>query len=290
MKGKNWLLVLLIVVLIFCFAAYRTIDRMKTDTEAPEIVMDGQFLELSVKDPRSAMLQGVRATDETDGDVTASLVVESISLVDTDGTIRVSYAAFDRSGNVSKASREIKYTDYESPRFQLESPLLYSYSSGFDIASTLKAADVLDGDIQHRIRVTSLDESSIGNIGTHQVLVQVSNSLGDTSRLELPVEVYEAGIYKASVELTEYLVYLDVGASFDPDDYLDSYSLRDEVTDLRNSIPENYTVKTVGSVQTGIPGVYVVKYYVTYVQRNEMNPDLDESYKGYTKLIVVVEG
>lgn len=290
MKGKNWILVLLAVVSTICFEAYRTIDRMKADTEGPEIIMDGQFLELSVKDPRSAMLQGVQATDETDGDVTASLVVESILLADTDGTIRVSYAAFDRSGNVSKASRDIKFIDYESPRFQLEAPLLYSYGSGFDITSTLKAVDALDGDIQHRIRATPLDESSIGNVGTHQVLVQVSNSLGDTSKLELPVEVYETGTYEASVELTEYLIYLDVGASFDPDDYLASYRLRDEVTNLRNGIPEDFAVKTSGTVHTETPGVYVVKYYVTYVQRNETNPDLDESYKGYTKLIVVVEG
>ena len=50
------------------------------------------------------LLSGVTATDETDGDVTGSLVVEKVSEVG-DGTVIVTFGARDRSNNLVKASR-----------------------------------------------------------------------------------------------------------------------------------------------------------------------------------------
>ena len=51
--------------------------------------------------------------------MTGSILVEKLSDL-YDGNRRlVTYAAFDSDDNVSKASREIVYTDYSSPRFSL---------------------------------------------------------------------------------------------------------------------------------------------------------------------------
>ena len=55
---------------------------------------------------------------------------------------------------------------------------------------------MMDGDIQHRVRATALEEEAITALGTHQVRFQVNNALGDTRTLELPVEVYAADAYK----------------------------------------------------------------------------------------------
>jgi hypothetical protein len=262
----------------------------RTDTKAPKIEINTERVEVSVLDPKSALLQGVTAMDNVDGDVTESVVVESVSLLNPDGTISVSYAAFDSTGNVAKATREAKYTDYESPKLTLSGPLLYSYGSNFDVLSTVGATDMIDGDIQHRVRATALEEDSIATLGTHQVRFQVNNSLGDTMALELPVEVYAADTYNAGLTLTEYLIYLPVGANFNPTSYLDTFTLRGEATNLRNGLPGNYTLRTKGEVQTQQPGVYSMEYRVTYTVRNETNPNLNQEYTGYSKLIVVVEG
>lgn len=290
MKNKNWILVLLIAACVVGYYGYRALDLARTDTKAPKIEIDTERLEVSVLDPKSALLRGVTATDNADGDVTESVVVESISLLDTDGTISVSYAAFDSTGNVAKATREAKYTDYESPKLTLKGPLLYTYGSNFDVLSTISAADMIDGDIQHRVRAAALEEDSIANLGTHQVRFQVNNSLGDTMMLELPVEVYAADAYNAGLTLTEYLIYLPVGADFSPASYLETFTLRGEATNLKNGLPGNYTLRTKGEVQTQQPGVYSMEYRVTYTVRNETNPDLNQEFTGYSKLIVVVEG
>lgn len=290
MKKKNWILVALIVVCVVGYYGYRALDLIRTDTKAPEIKISAQPLNVSVRDPKSALLQGVTATDNVDGDVAESLVVESISLLNADGTIEVSYAAFDTAGNVAKATREAKYTDYDSPKLTLKGPLLYTYGSNFDVLSTVGATDMIDGDIRHRVRATALGENAITALGTHQVRFQVSNSLGDTVAYAFPVEVYNASAYYAGLTLTDYLVYLPTGADFNPESYLDTFSLRGEIVSLRNGLPGNYSLNASGQVLTQQPGVYSVEYRVTYTVRHETNPSLNQEYTGYSKLIVVVEG
>lgn len=290
MKNRKWLHLFLVIVCLAVFFGYRILDRMYTDSKAPEITTGTGTLEVSVQDPRTALLAGVSAKDNRDGNVTDSLVVEGVELLDPDGTINVTYAAFDKAGNVAKLTREAKYTDYESPRFTLTSPLVFAQNSNFDILSVIDAEDTLDGDISHRIRATILDETSISLLGNHEVKFRVTNTLGDTVELVLPVEVYPAGTYEATLLLKEYLVYLPVGSSFNAQSYLSQFILNKDITSLVSGMPENYALRTTGTVDTQTPGVYPVAYKVTYTLVNEANSDYNVTYTGYSKLIVVVEG
>lgn len=290
MKKNNWIFVLLILICLAGFYAYRTMAWLRADTKAPEIKISEEALEVSVNEPKSALLQGVTAGDKADGDVTGSLVVENISLLDSDGRISVSYAAFDAAGNVAKDTREAKYTDYRSPIFALDNPMLYTVGVNFDILDTITATDVLDGDIQHRIRASSVDQTSIATVGVHDVEFTVTNSLGDTVSMVFPVEVIAANQYDATLTLSEYLIYLPVGADFVPQKYLDSFTFRNETTNLANGLPANYYLLADNTVDTKVPGVYTVDYKVIYTIRNEANAELNQEYTGYSKLIVVVEG
>ena len=290
MKRQNWSAILLILASIAVFCGYEALSYLRTDTQAPKIQLEGQIPEVSVQDPRSALLQGVTATDDVDGDVTDSLVVERVNLLGSDGHLMVHYAAFDNAGNVAKIQREARYTDYESPRFTLNGPLLYPAGSTFDVLNTVGAEDIIDGDIQHRVRAVSQEEESIASTGTHNVQFQVTNSLGETVTQVLPVEVYNDSMYEAELTLTDYLVYLEKGEEFDPEDYLDTFWLHGEDTVLKYGLPEDYSLKISGTVHTRIPGTYSVKYRVTFTEVNERDPEEVWKYIGYSKLIVVVEG
>ena len=283
--------VLLILTALAVFVGYRQYDAIKSDVDAPEIsINDTQTLQISVQTPKAELLQGVTAVDRHDGDVSDKLVVESMYLMDADGLIEVGYAVADKSGNVAKATRMVQYTDYESPKFSLSAPLIYEVYEDFDIMRSVFAQDVVDGDIQHRIRATVLGEESIMSQGVHEVHFQVSNSLGDISEIILPVEVIETGTYAADLTLTDYLIYLPQGAVFRPEEYLDEFIYRAESTSLRNGLPHNFSVEVTGAVQTQTPGVYHIEYLVTRVVQHATNPELDRMYSGYSKLIVVVEG
>lgn len=283
MKKLNRICLVLIALCLAVFFGYRMLDRMQTDTQPPVITMDAQSIQLSVQDDTTALLQGVHAQDNVDGDVTASLVVENISLVNNDGSVIVSYAAFDRAGNVAKAQREATYTDYESPSFSLTQPMISLEGIKYDIMSCITASDYFDGDISHRIRATPLDSQDITAEGTHNVEFRVTNSLGDTTKIVLPVEVYSRGKYDAQLTLTDYMIHLPVGAVFVPENYLEEYTLGTETTWLRRTLPDTFDVRISGQVNTQVPGVYPVSYIVAFTR-------YEQEFLGYSKLIVVVEG
>lgn len=281
MIKKNWMTLAVLLLSILALIGYRVYDGMRTDTAAPKITVDTEVLELSTKDGKAALLQGVTAIDDRDGDITARLVVEGISRLIGENEVTVTYAAVDSSGNVAKATRTVRYTDYTSPRFTLNRPLVYASGVNFDPLTAICAEDVLEGDISYRIKATSLDETTVTTVGAHSLSFRVTNSLGDTAELVLPVEVYTER-YNAQLTLKEYLVYIKAGEKFDYTDYLDTFTAREEVLELNGQIPSGLTVQTVGHVDTKIPGVYALSMTATQRQGNQ-------EYVAYTRLIVVVE-
>ena len=290
MKRINILLVVLIILCLGGFYGYRVMDSMKTDTVAPEIQMEEKTPRISVKDPEKILLRGVTATDDQDGDVTDSLVVENVTLLDKTGRLMVSYAAFDKAGNVTKAQREAMYKDYESPKFTMEEPLLFRSGTSFDILSVVGAEDVIEGDIQHRVRATALEEGSIAELGLHKVGFRVTNSLGDSVSQIFYVEVYDPSVYQATLTLNKYLVYLPVGASFNPTQYLKEFTLGMQSDFLNGTLPEGYSLETEGRVYTSEPGTYSVGIRVTYTEKSQYAQQEDRKYTGYTRMTVVVEG
>ena len=74
------------------------------DRTAPVIHMEEVEMEYREGMSDEELLAGVTATDETDGDVTGSLVVEKVSEAGN-GIVIVTFGAKDTANNVTKASR-----------------------------------------------------------------------------------------------------------------------------------------------------------------------------------------
>lgn len=283
MKRINILLMLVLAAAVGVFGAYLLWIHNALDTVGPVITFEEEILEISVEDPENALLQGVHAQDDRDGDVTASLLVESVYGINEDNQTLVTYAAFDRAGNVTKQTRVVCYRDYESPRFELYASLSFPGGREFDLLDYVGAKDLIEGDIRRRVRATLVsDTKSINLVGNHTVRFQVTNSLGDTVVAELPVEVYDPEWYTASVKLSEYLVYLQKGDHFDPEDYLESFVVRGDAIDVSRSIPEDVLCTIEGNVSTREPGVYKVSYTLS------KNLNLT-SFSGHAVLIVIVQ-
>lgn len=290
MKKKNWFLLALIALCLAVFYGYRAFDRARTDMQPPVIHIDPQPLEISVNAPKGILLQDVTADDNISGDVTDSVVLESIRLLSRDGKISVGYAAFDDAGNVARAQREVQYNNYRSPRFTLSGPLLYAFGKNFDVLNEIGATDSIDGDIPHHVRATLTEDNTLSSIGTHMVQFQVNNSLGDTTTEIFPVEIYASENYSADLTLKEYLIYLPIGGIFNTKFYLDTFTFGGTTYELGPVLPENYTLEIGGEVDTRTPGVYPITYTLTYTEKNVWTQKIINEYVGYSKLIVVVEG
>lgn len=283
MRRVNILLLGILLAAVGLFGSYMFWIHNNLDTVGPVLTIGEELLEISVEDPEDALLQGVTAFDERDGDVTASILVESVYGISEENLTTVTYAAFDSAGNVSKAQRQVRYTDYRSPRFQLHGSLTFVTGSGFNLMDCVGAHDVLDGDIRRRVRATLVsDTKSIDAQGTHQVKLQVTNSLGDTAQIIVPVVVSDPDWYTAEVTLSEYLIYLEQGQRFDPRSYLRTFTVRGEPINVRYRTPEGVTLEIQNTVEPNVPGIYEV----TYVLSNEVNM---VTYSGIARLIVIVE-
>ena len=115
---------------------------------------------------------------------------------------------------------------------------------------------MLDGDLTNAIKVSALD-LTITTEGLYSITVQITNSLGDTSVLQLPVIITSDDPNIPEIGLTEYLVYLNQGEEFDPEAMITSLSVSDE------KIEDFSGIRIESDVDTSVSGTYTVKYSYT---------------------------
>ncbi len=265
----------IIVLIAFVFvsiasAAVFISEKISIDRTIPQITVEEEMMEVSLKATDEELLKGVTAYDEKDKDLTEKIIIESISGFTEKGVSKVTYAVCDSDNNVAKATRKIRFKGYQSPRFKVTGNLCFSLYEYIDLKKIITAHDSIEGNITGKIIITS-DDYSGSNAGAYSIDVSVTNNKGDTSTIQLPLIVEDRPISVPTIELTEYLVYTKKGTSIDFNAYLVD-ALQGE-TSLKNKV----TVES--NVNFNEPGTYHVHYYVT---------DTDD-LRGHSVLTVIVE-
>jgi len=243
--------ILLVFSLVFAgWANHRYYRGINTDY--PTISSTVETLEISVEDTPEALLQGLTAHDATDGDLTDEILVASVSYFLEPGTVNVKYVVFDSHNNSATLTRRVHYKDYTPPVFSLDKSPVYTVGNSFDLLDHIHVEDCIDGDISDQVRVIS---NMVNNYtaGNYPVMLEVSNSCGDTAQLILWV-TYLGKESTALVKLHQYIVYVQQGEKFDPLQWLVSVTDRDTVAlDMAN-----LTVQ--GNLDMNKPGSYQLVY------------------------------
>ena len=254
---------------------YSVHKSMATGGASPEIHFDKDEIEVQTGTGDEALLEGVTAADPEDGDVTDSIMVEGVSHFVEKDIVNVTYVAYDSQNHVSRAMRRVHYTDYVSPRFSMSGPMVFLSKNVGDLMNYVRAEDVIDGNISIKAHASFDDTTTaLAAVGTHEVEISVTNSLGDTSRLLIPVRVVEDVPHSENIPLKAYLVYVDKGAAFHPESYLANADQAQGSSSVGGS-----SIQIQSTVNTGAPGVYTVDYSLV---KNEIT-------SAFTRLIVVVE-
>ncbi len=268
------------IIMLAVFGLYimnKWMQYNRYDRSYPEISFAEEVLEVSVKATEEDLLQGVTATDAKDGDITDTLIIESMSNLLENNERIVTYVAFDHDNHVGKAERRIRYTDYKKIRFSLDEPLgRFSGDATLEqILAPLHATDSIDGDISDQIILVD-SYWTITNDGydVATYTVQVTNSCGQVEDLTLSFrEMSDGQKYgsNAEITLTDYLIYAKVGDEISPRRYVDTITLNGYEYDM------DY-VSIESDVDTSKPGTYTITYTFTYNGKSTMSD-----------LIVVVE-
>lgn len=244
-------IILFVASLIFAGWAHHQYNKGR-NTDYPMIKNEVGTLEISVNDPEEAIFRGLTATDGTDGDLTDQIMVASVSHFLEPGLVNVKYVVFDSHNNASSLSRRVHYTDYESPKYSMDKAPMYNVGNSFDLMDHLKVEDCLDGDISDRIRIISNMVNNYAE-GVYPVILEVSNSCGDTAQLNLWVH-YTRTDYNVNIALHQYVVYHPQGEEFNPHQYISSVADKD----LNPLNAEEVQIQ--GNLDVNTPGIYQLVY------------------------------
>lgn len=239
---KNIFCLIILAISIIAFTVYNQYNKATEDTIPPKVTCEEKTITASVSVTDEELISGIVATDDRDGDVSKSLVIEDMSNFIDENTRIVTYCAIDKSMNVSRIERTLIYTDYEPPRFELSEPLTFVVGSKINFLGNVSATSTLDGDLTKKIRYGL--ETMVDNMapGTYPIEFRVADSCGKISYLNTEVEVYDRTFAGIDVRLSDYIVYLPKGAKFNAEDYYKGSNVEGELT-----IESDVNTKTAGT-------------------------------------------
>lgn len=224
-KRQNLIWGILFSVVCISFVGYIFMKVSNKDTNPPTITFDQPQLVVDIHSDKKELLNGVKAFDKEDGDVSASVLVEEITTMVEPGVCIATYSAFDKSNQVGKAQRQITYTNYDSPKFRITSPLVVSSAKVSDILEHVTATDCMEGDITNRVKLVELESVAFSSFKNCEL--QVSNHLGDSTTLPIVIEIKDP--VKTTNEplrlnLFDYVVYTKVNQPLEYPSYIASVS------------------------------------------------------------------
>lgn len=173
-----------------------------TDTTPPVISINPPNpLDLNLTD--TYVEYNATATDNVDGNLTASIVIDS-SDVNTSavGTYIVTYTVSDAAGNIATAERTVNVLDPDAPVITLlgDNPLYLNVDDTY-VEPGATATDPQDGDLSGSIDINSTDVNTSA-IGNYTVIYTVTDLDAKTTTAERTVVVIDpaAGVIYEDAE------------------------------------------------------------------------------------------
>lgn len=245
-------------------------QKMINDRQAPVIYIENDMV---YQDGMQAeLLEGVTAKDEQDGDVTASLVVETITPDAKNKTAVILYAARDKSNNIAKKSYVAEYLPSEktnSEEAETEAEEVKDEKQEAETSKTNRTEVGLGAGLGTRTEGTGKDSAK----KEIEEAIKEDAETEETTELESETEELEPGC--PVLKLTELSTTIKVGETFNPIIYVAS------IEDDYDNIYELWQdIQISGEYDTEKAGTYELTFYVV---------DSAENMSNQAKLVLKVE-
>lgn len=229
---------LVAMLLLACAAllAGNVVIYIGEDRNGPDITVPQEELTYVAGSDTSALLNGVTAVDDRDGDVTSTVTVESIIPNEDQTGASVIYVAKDSKNNVTKATRLISYAADAGQAAAQEAEAAAQQADQEAAAADQTAASGADAQ--------TADDGAAQN---------------EAAIAALPAE-------SPRFYLTQYSVEVERGAELNRLGYVQ------DITDDKDSRDELYQgIQISGEVDINTPGEYMLEYYVVDSDGNTSN-------------------
>jgi len=191
----------------------------------------------------------VTAMDETDGNLTKSMLIYGIVDIKKPGLYSLTYSARDRARNHARIIRRVTVKDTIKPVLVGVNNQSINLNSTFDPKKGITAKDNIDGDVTKNIQVSG--SVNLKKVGTYTLTYKVADRSGNTTTL----------IRKITVK--DNVKPVITGAKSKTVKYKSSFNPMTGVT-AKDNVDGSLTksIKVTGSVNTKRKGVYALTYTV----------------------------
>lgn len=158
------------------------------DAAAPTISVTGDA-EMTLEVGEAFVDPGATATDDTDGDLTSSIVVTGTVNINHVGIYTVYYNVQDSAGNAAiQKSRTVNVVDTTDPVAELvgDDPFYVEVGTDF-VEPGISAIDAYDGDISNQVEITG--EVNVNLVGTYVRTYVIEDAAGNSVILTRDVVV-----------------------------------------------------------------------------------------------------
>lgn len=244
-KGLKITLTVIAVVL----TALSVLTVILSDSQGPVITVEQKSITYVNGDDKTSLLDGVSAYDAVDGDVTVSLIVKDITVLNSGDTAKVTYAARDNSNNISEAYRIVTYVDSDE-----------NYSEPDDEAmfQEITEGEVTEAEVSAENTEAQATEEPVED--NTQETEEPTEEVKEEPQEEEKPEESEKPQPKATdnkpedktpkITLKQKTVNINVGQTFNPSDYIKS--------------KENASsIEIDGAINVMAPGTYPLTFKVT---------------------------
>ena len=220
-----------------------------TDSKGPKITVEQRSITYVNGDDKTSLLDGVSAYDAVDGDVTVSLIVKDITVLNSGDTAKVTYAARDNNNNISEAYRIVTYVDSDE-----------NYSEPDDEAmfQEITEGEVTEAEVSAENTEAQATEEPVED--NTQETEEPTEEVKEEPQEEEKPEESEKPQPKATdnkpedktpkITLKQKSVNINVGQTFNPSDYIKS--------------KENASSIAIdGAINVMAPGTYPLTFKVT---------------------------
>ena len=224
------------------------------DREGPVITIDEtQQITWQADMEKTKLLQGVTAVDDKDGDVTDTLIVESIKPQPTGDEAVVTYVAKDSSHNVTKATRKVTYSASDEDTYGGAEP----QAEGQPEAADQTQEDAENGD------------TAQGQAAETDAAAQTPEELEQQAQAQRDAAIAALSPGAPRFYLKQHYVTISVGEEFN------KLSWVEDITDDKDDRSRLFRdIRVEGDVNRNEPGTYELAYYAADSDGNRSNREI----------------
>lgn len=244
-KGLKITLTVIAVVL----TALSVLTVILSDFKGPVITVEQRSITYVNGDDKTSLLDGVSAYDAVDGDVTVSLIVKDITVLNSGDTAKVTYAARDNNNNISEAYRIVTYVDSDENYSEPDDEAMFQEITEGEVTEAEVSAENTEAQATEEQAEEEPQEEATEEPQEEENPAEEEKPHENNSR-ENANDNKKPDDKTPKITLKQKSVNINVGQTFNPSDYIKS--------------KENASSIAIdGAINVMAPGTYPLTFKVT---------------------------